>query len=563
VNAGILGKETVGKLKSLGKVESESGSPILPRTREGNPLPSFQKQVMDLTLSFKILPPVLTRSLDIVLETNDVQKAYHSLKEKARDTKDLKVTRQLIDNESPNAKQALVEYEFNEKDFNEFMSFLTIDKEPRGYVSSKRIWDLSEEPEKMKKIPAFQKQRAKVTVSIRKLTPVVMERRGILIKLKSEDLSRQYSALRNIAKQVEGAKLSASRFSPKENDIRFTVTVDEENIHLLIKDLEDANKSGKFLELEKWVFEENSDTSISKHANKVAVVALRFEAFRPFIIKTAELTLFSSEPGKVLEKAKAYASQHGKLENFKLRSDDNHKRWGNVYVQMELKDYDNFITEFKKLVPAGDLLRNKDQANNPDEFIFYASGILPAGMSSPWLYVLQGPTLPLTPVDRTPPLVGAPARTVSYADRSILQPETVYLTTDRRRPSQAWLSEDAGDNWANVTLTLANELPDADYRELIANPSNLNQLFLATGVGVLRSDDGGTSWYRYMNGLAMVADIRSIELSFDNAVEPELVIGTNGRGWWRRVIDESPIEAQIFVDGFESGNTSAWSETTP
>ena len=202
-------------------------------------------------------------------------------------------------------------------------------------------------------------------------------------------------------------------------------------------------------------------------------------------------------------------------------------------------------------------MRQFDQANNSNEFLFYATG------NSSSLYVLRGSTLPLTGILKTPPLVGFPNRSVAFADRSVLQPETVYLTTDSGRPSQVWLSEDGGDMWENVTGNLDILLPAASYRELVANPSNLDQLYLATNVGVLRSDDGGDSWYSYMNGLPMVLDVRSIELSFDNAKQPEVMIGTYGRGWWRRVVDDSPLEAPIFLDGFESGDISAWSGSIP
>ena len=111
-----------------------------------------------------------------------------------------------------------------------------------------------------------------------------------------------------------------------------------------------------------------------------------------------------------------------------------------------------------------------------------------------------------------------------------------------------------------MAMAFADVVPDASFFELVANPSNLNQLFLATSAGVLRSDNGGTSWYRYMEGLPKVMDVRQIELSFDGVDEPELVIGTNGRGWWRRVIDDGQFEPQVFADGFESGDLSAWAQ---
>ena len=84
------------------------------------------------------------------------------------------------------------------------------------------------------------------------------------------------------------------------------------------------------------------------------------------------------------------------------------------------------------------------------------------------------------------------------------------------------------------------------------------QLFLATNVGVFRSDDRGASWYRYMNGLPAVIDAMLMELIHDGVAEPTLFFGSFGRGWWMRKIDALAIESVIFLDGFESGGIDAW-----
>ncbi len=190
--------------------------------------------------------------------------------------------------------------------------------------------------------------------------------------------------------------------------------------------------------------------------------------------------------------------------------------------------------------PEGFRIQQLEQAVNSREYIFYTTGI-----GSKDLYVMQGaPIGTLTPELRTPPTgyMSIPDAS-AFADRSLLQPETIYYTSDLGSPIQAWLSTNAGDTWQNVRGNLATLLPDARYREMVGNPSNLNQLFMATDVGVLRSDDRGATWYKYMNGLPAVIDAMSIELVFDNAAEPTLYIGSFGRGWWKRVIDDAPAEA--------------------
>lgn len=143
-------------------------------------------------------------------------------------------------------------------------------------------------------------------------------------------------------------------------------------------------------------------------------------------------------------------------------------------------------------------------------------------------------------IDRTPPMSFTTTSNSSvHADRSTLQPDTVYYTTALSRPSRAFLSQDRGQNWHDATGDLAIRLPDADYLELVGNPSNLNQLFLATNLGVFRTDNGLDPypyWYRYMSGLPWVADVQGIELAYDGAPQPTLRIGTYGRGFWERAV---------------------------
>ena len=112
----------------------------------------------------------------------------------------------------------------------------------------------------------------------------------------------------------------------------------------------------------------------------------------------------------------------------------------------------------------------------------------------------------------------------------------------------------------NVTGDLADKIGGADFWQLVANPGHVNQLFLATSVGVFRSDTFGSTWYRYMNGLPAVLNVTTIELIHDNVAEPRLLIGTYGNGFWERVLGESDY---LFSDGFASGDTTAWTATIP
>ena len=133
------------------------------------------------------------------------------------------------------------------------------------------------------------------------------------------------------------------------------------------------------------------------------------------------------------------------------------------------------------------------------------------------------------------------------ADRSSLRPYTVTYTTGVSRPSRAYLSNDRGQHWTDVTGDLAFTLTDASYWKLVANPSDQTQLFLGTDVGVYRSDNGGANWYRYSDGLPAVASIFGLELNFDQANPPLLHLGTYGRGFWDRQVAPDAASARAAV----------------
>jgi hypothetical protein len=123
------------------------------------------------------------------------------------------------------------------------------------------------------------------------------------------------------------------------------------------------------------------------------------------------------------------------------------------------------------------------------------------------------------------------------ADRSPTRPETIYYTTGISRPSQAfvWLppAENLGtSHWSNVTGALPGSM---DFNRLVANPSNLDQLFLATSDGVWRSDSGGVCWTRWSRGLRRNEVVLDLLINAEDS-PPTLYIATQGRGFWGRQI---------------------------
>jgi hypothetical protein len=187
-------------------------------------------------------------------------------------------------------------------------------------------------------------------------------------------------------------------------------------------------------------------------------------------------------------------------------------------------------------LPSGFPVKAIDQNNNSWLYVFYATA-----WGSGSLYVLEGGSVgSLTPVNRTPPLPTGSTMNdaIVTADRSSLQPGTAYYVTGGARPSRAFLTTDRGMSWQDVTGDLATVLPNASYQELVALPSNLNELYLATDQGVYRSDNRGGHWYRFMDGLPQVVNVNSIELNYDGLSTPVLHIGTYGRGYWKRSLPQ-------------------------
>jgi hypothetical protein len=187
-----------------------------------------------------------------------------------------------------------------------------------------------------------------------------------------------------------------------------------------------------------------------------------------------------------------------------------------------------------------------DASNDPNGYVFYV-----VGWQTGKLYVLDsystGNLGSMSYVDRTPPVTcGSGCRdSLVAADRSSSRPYTVTYTTATARPSQAFLSNDRGQTWREVTGDLATKLPDANYWKLIANPGDQSQLFLGTDQGIYRSDNGGTNWYRFMNGMPAVASINGLELNYDYSNPPLLHLGTYGRGFWDRQVGADAVLSSV------------------
>ena len=125
------------------------------------------------------------------------------------------------------------------------------------------------------------------------------------------------------------------------------------------------------------------------------------------------------------------------------------------------------------------------------------------------------------------------------ADKSGLQPDTIYYTTGNSRPSGAFVSNDGGHSWIDVTGDLPTDQSGLDFNKLIANPRNPLQLFLATSRGVYRCDFNfieGFHWVPYSQGLRLAENVQDIVINIHGLDHPTLYAATRGRGLWKRTV---------------------------
>ena len=114
---------------------------------------------------------------------------------------------------------------------------------------------------------------------------------------------------------------------------------------------------------------------------------------------------------------------------------------------------------------------------------------------------------------------------------------------------------------ANEFEPQLRDLVNSNIRSWVANsvvidPADSARIFVGMDVGVFESTDGGDSFTAAMSGFPLGTVVTDLEIDDDPHV---LTAGTYGRGAWQVDLDVQ----MLFTDGFESGDTSAWSLTVP
>jgi hypothetical protein len=119
------------------------------------------------------------------------------------------------------------------------------------------------------------------------------------------------------------------------------------------------------------------------------------------------------------------------------------------------------------------------------------------------------------------------------ADASSGRPQHAYYGTAGSRPSAFFRTMDRGVTWTDCTGNLGTLAAGAHFFELVALPADSAILIATTSVGVFRSQDGGRNWFRWMDGMPAVVDVRDVEVGSRDGTTM-VRIATNGRGFWER-----------------------------
>ena len=109
-------------------------------------------------------------------------------------------------------------------------------------------------------------------------------------------------------------------------------------------------------------------------------------------------------------------------------------------------------------------------------------------------------------------------------------PNRVYATFGGYNSGNVWRTADNGATWANIS----SGLPSAPVRSLVVAPFNSNYLYIGTEVGVLASENGGSSWSSGNDGPANV----SVDELF--WMGNTLYAATHGRGLFRTEVFDGP-----------------------
>ena len=118
-------------------------------------------------------------------------------------------------------------------------------------------------------------------------------------------------------------------------------------------------------------------------------------------------------------------------------------------------------------------------------------------------------------------------------------------------PYRIQMSTNSGQTW----LDISGNLPVVRRYDIERGRNSANELYVGTDLGVFKTTDGGTNWYKFQRGLPMVP---VMAMSYLNGSHSDtLKIATFGQGFWYRQlgIDDPEFELSEYSFGLNKIST--------
>ena len=111
--------------------------------------------------------------------------------------------------------------------------------------------------------------------------------------------------------------------------------------------------------------------------------------------------------------------------------------------------------------------------------------------------------------------------------------------------AKVWRTENRGQSWVDITGNLPTWIPVSD---LVRHPTDSDRLYLGTAFGCFRTEDGGTTWERWNNGMpeaTIVTEMVGVD-SLATSGKFFVYASTYGRGIWARDISgDDPVDVAV------------------
>lgn len=123
--------------------------------------------------------------------------------------------------------------------------------------------------------------------------------------------------------------------------------------------------------------------------------------------------------------------------------------------------------------------------------------------------------------------------------------DTAYVTYSNFNIDHVLRTVNGGQSWASIDGIEFEGIPDIPAHWIAVRPCNSQELYVATELGIFRSQDGGLAWAPFNDGLAHTV-VESLDWQHDD----RLVAFTHGRGAYRITLPSCfPCPADVDKDG--------------